>query len=118
MQYRNDTKITDTLATLYGFYATRPNGKGLISKYKNIPIKEIDTFRTIVDGSQRFFVMYRGTRKNTKSNATPRKDAHSFDVYVRSDREVAELRHERIKYLESKIEFLKDMAHYKVEFLD
>ena len=110
MQYRNDTKITDTLATLYGFYATRPNGKGLISKYKNIPIKEIDTFRTIVDGSQRFFVMYRGTRKNTKSNATPRKDAHSFDVYVRSDREVAELRHERIKYLESKIEFLQDMA--------
>ena len=110
MNYRTDTKISDTLETLYGFYSTRPNGNGLVSKYKNIPISEIDTFRVIVDGSQRFYVMYRGTRKNTKSNATPRADAHSFDVYMRSDREVAELRHERIKYLESKIESLEDMA--------
>lgn len=109
MQYRNDYKISDTLATLYGFYATRA-ASGLLSTYKNIPIKEIDTFRAIVDGSQRFYVMYRGTRKNTKSNATPKADAHSFDVYIRSDSEVAELRHERIKYLESKVEFLEDMA--------
>ena len=114
MQYRNDYKISDTLATLFGKYTTRPNGKGLISKYKNIPIKEIDTFRVIVDGSQRFYVMYRGTRKNTTSNATPKADAHSFDVYVRSDSEVAQLRHERIKYLESKIQNLQDMADMTV----
>jgi hypothetical protein len=110
MQYRNDYKISDTLAKLYGFYTTRPSSKGQISKYKNIPIKEIDTFRSLVDGSQRFYVMYRGTRKNAKGSATPRKDAHSFDVYMRSDIEVAQLRHERIKYLESKIQNLQDMA--------
>ena len=113
MQYRNDYKIGDTLATLYGRYATSGYSE-LRSTYKNIPIKEIDTFRVIVDGSQRFYVMYRGTRKNTKSNATPKADAHSFDVYVRSDSEVAQLRHERIKYLESKIEFLEDMADMTV----
>ena len=110
MNYRTDYKISDTLATLYGRYATRRSVTGLLSTYKNIPIKEIDTFRVIVDGSQRFYVMYRGTRKNTKSNATPRADAHSFDVYIRSDSEVAQLRHERIKYLESKIQNLQDMA--------
>jgi hypothetical protein len=110
MQYRTDYKISDTLATLYGFYATRRSITGLRSTYKNIPIKEIDTFRVIVDGSQRFYVMYRGTRKNTTANATPKADAHSFDVYIRSDAEVAQLRHERIKYLESKIQNLQDMA--------
>lgn len=110
MNYRTDYKISDTLATLYGRYATRRSITGLQSTYKNIPIKEIDTFRVIVDGSQRFYVMYRGTRKNTKSNATPKADAHSFDVYIRSDSEVAQLRHERIKYLESKIQNLQDMA--------
>jgi hypothetical protein len=109
MNYRTDYKISDTLATLYGRYATRASS-GLQSTYKNIPIKEIDTFRVIVDGSQRFYVMYRGTRKNTKSNATPKADAHSFDVYIRCDSEVAQLRHERIKYLESKIQNLQDMA--------
>ena len=109
MNYWSDYKISNVLVQRYCIYATKA-ASGLLSTYKNIPISEIDTFRAVVDGSQRFYVMYRGTRKNTKSYATPKADAHSFDVYVRSDREVAQLRHERIKYLESKIEFLEDMA--------
>ena len=109
MNYRNDYEISNTLTALFDRYSTRGRG-GCISMFKNIPIKEIDTFRVIVDGSQRFYVMYRGTRKNTTSNATPKADAHSFDVYVRRDCEVAELRHERIKYLESKIQNLQELV--------
>jgi hypothetical protein len=101
MEYRNDYRVSEALAVKYFNFNTRLIKTECVSKYKNIPISEIENFYKIVDGSQRFYVMYRGTRKNTKSNATPKADAHSFDVYIRSDREVAELRHERIKYLES-----------------
>jgi hypothetical protein len=113
MYYVRDSQLEQLLSKRYADYkstgasgVSKSAGCNYGSVFRGIPISEINSYLHLVNGSQRYYIMYRGSRKGTTGYSTPRRNAHSFDVYKRNDSEVAELRLEKIRYLEDRNEFL------------
>ena len=67
---------------------------GFRSTYKAVPITAYDDIKRYIDFTK-YYVMFRGPRKNRFSHSTLKRDAHSFDVYERDARAVKELRIEK-----------------------
>ena len=124
MIYTRDSQLEKQLNKRFADY--KSSGVSSVSKsagcnygsvFKNIPIADLGAYYSLVNGSQRYYIMYRGSRKGTAGYSTPKRNAHSFDVYMRSDAEVAELRLEKIRYLENRIEFLVYFESYDIQNL-
>jgi len=106
MIYTRDSQLEKQLNKRFADYkssgVSKSAGCSYGSVFKNVPIADLGAYYSLVNGSQRYYIMYRGSRKGTSGHSTPKCNAHSFDVYMRTDAEVAELRLEKIRYLESR----------------
>jgi hypothetical protein len=65
---------------------------GFRSTYKGVPIYNYEAIKQFIDFTK-YYVMFRGPRKFGASS-TRKRDAHSFDVYKFSDRD---MKHNRIE---------------------
>jgi abortive infection bacteriophage resistance protein len=66
---------------------------GFRSTYKGAPIYNYENIKQFIDFTK-YYVMFRGPRKHGASS-TRKCDAHSFDVYQHSDRDMRNIRAER-----------------------
>ena len=67
---------------------------GFRSTYKAVPIYNYEAIKKFIDFTK-YYVMFRGPRPHFGQSSTRKRDAHSFDVYRRSDRDTQLLRVER-----------------------
>ena len=104
MYHVRDSQLEKLLSNAFGAFKT-PGNKEYVSVFKNIPIDKLNGYYSLTNGSQRYYIKYRGPRAKDARD-TKKSDARSFDVYKRTDKEVAELRLEKIRYLEDRNEFL------------
>ena len=66
---------------------------GYRSSYKAVPITAYNDIKRYIDFTK-YYVMFRGPRRRF-AYSTLKRDAHSFDVYQRSERDTTILRTER-----------------------
>jgi len=66
---------------------------GFRSTYKGVPMFNYEAIKQFIDFTK-YYVMFRGPR-NCGASSTRKRDAHSFDVYQYSDRDIRENRVER-----------------------
>ena len=59
---------------------------GFRSTYKAVPIASYEMVKQYIDFTK-YYVMFRGPRKNRFSHSTLKRDAHSFDVREWCDQE-------------------------------
>jgi hypothetical protein len=65
---------------------------GFRSTYKAAPIYNYEAIKQFIDFTK-YYVMFRGPRPH-RGYSTRKRDAHSFDVYQRSDRDTIHIRAE------------------------
>ena len=65
---------------------------GFRSSYKGVPMDNYDGIKQFIDFTK-YYVMFRGPRPH-RGYSTRKRDAHSFDVYQRSDRDTIRIRAE------------------------
>jgi hypothetical protein len=65
---------------------------GFRSTYKACPVYNYEAIKQFIDFTK-YYVMFRGPRRRGASS-TRKQDAHSFDVYQRSDRDTIHIRAE------------------------
>lgn len=66
---------------------------GFRSTYKGVPMFSYEMIKQYIDFTK-YYVMFRGPR-NRGASSTRKRDAHSFDVYQRSNRDIMLIRTER-----------------------
>ena len=64
------------------------------SSYKGIPMDNYDGIKMFIDFTK-YYVMFRGPRPSRAQSSTRKRDAHSFDVYMRSSSDTWSMRIER-----------------------
>jgi len=65
---------------------------GYRSIYKGAPVYNYEAIKQFIDFTK-YYVMFRGPRPH-RGYSTRKRDAHSFDVYQRSDRDTIRIRAE------------------------
>ena len=65
---------------------------GFRSTWKSVPIYNYEAIKRYIDFTK-YYVMFRGPRPH-RGNSTRKCNAHSFDVYQRSDRDTIRIRAE------------------------
>jgi len=65
---------------------------GFSSIYKGAPVYNYEAIKQFIDFTK-YYVMFRGPRPH-RGYSTRKRDAHSFDVYQRSDRDTIRIRAE------------------------
>jgi hypothetical protein len=89
MNYKQKEKMMNLMLGSLG-YTSPANFR---SSFKMVPIDKYEMVKVFIDFTK-YYVMFRGPRKRG-ANSTRKCDAHSFDVYQRSDRDTREIRVER-----------------------
>jgi hypothetical protein len=64
------------------------------SSYKGVPMDNYENIKQFIDFTK-YYVMFRGPRPNRAQSSTRKRDAHSFDVYEHSRRDMELIRTER-----------------------
>lgn len=67
---------------------------GFRSSYKAVPIDSYEMIKQFIDFTK-YYVMFRGPRPRFGQSSTRKRDAHSFDVYRRSNHDMVMIRTER-----------------------
>ena len=67
---------------------------GFRSTYKGVPIDDYEAIKKYIDFTK-YYVMFRGPRRHYGQCSTRKRDAHSFDVYMRSARDTSRIRIEQ-----------------------
>ena len=87
MNYKQKQDIMEAMFHLHKTPA------GFRSTWKGVPIFNYEQIKQFIDFTK-YYVMFRGPR-NRGASSTRKRDAHSFDVYQYSDRDIRENRLER-----------------------
>ena len=87
MNYKQKQEIMEAMFHLHKTPA------GFRSTWKGVPIFNYEQIKQFIDFTK-YYVMFRGPR-NRGASSTRKRDAHSFDVYQYSDRDIRENRLER-----------------------
>ena len=87
MNYKQKQDIMEAMFHLHKTPA------GFRSTWKGVPIFNYEQIKQFIDFTK-YYVMFRGPRPH-RGNSTRKCNAHSFDVYERSDRDTREIRIER-----------------------
>ena len=87
MNYKQKQDIMEAMFHLHKTPA------GFRSTWKGVPIFNYEQIKQFIDFTK-YYVMFRGPRPH-RGNSTRKCNAHSFDVYQYSDRDIRENRLER-----------------------
>ena len=87
MNYKQKQDIMEAM------FAMHKTPAGFRSTWKGVPIFNYEQIKQFIDFTK-YYVMFRGPR-NRGASSTRKRDAHSFDVYQYSDRDIRENRLER-----------------------
>jgi len=88
MDYKQKQDIMEAMFHLHKTPA------GFRSTWKGVPIFNYEQIKQFIDFTK-YYVMFRGPRPRFNQSSTRKRDAHSFDVYMRSARDTSRLRIER-----------------------
>jgi hypothetical protein len=86
MNYREKQEVMEKMFVLHKSPA------GFRSIYKGAPVYNYEAIKQFIDFTK-YYVMFRGPRPH-RGYSTRKRDAHSFDVYQRSDRDTIRIRAE------------------------
>ena len=86
MNYKQKQDIMEAMFHLHKTPA------GFRSTWKSVPIFNYEQIKQFIDFTK-YYVMFRGPRPH-RGNSTRKCNAHSFDVYQRSDRDTIRIRAE------------------------
>ena len=84
--YREKENIMQNMFTMHKTPA------GFRSTWKGVPAFNYEDIKQYIDFTK-YYVMFRGPRPH-RGYSTRKRDAHSFDVYKRSDRDIIRIRAE------------------------
>ena len=77
---------------MQNMFVMHKSPNGFRSTWKGVPIFNYENIKQYIDFTK-YYVMFRGPRPH-RGNSTRKCNAHSFDVYQRSDRDTIRIRAE------------------------